>query len=579
MVRAAVVVLLVAVRIGRAEPVPTIPVSEVRPGMKGTGRSVFADGKVEEFQVEVIDVMRRVSPRSDLILCRLSGQGLEESGVIAGMSGSPVYLEGRLAGAVAHAWGFAKQPIAGVTPVGQMLDIWNRSRRPGSSGRRSGPLRPPTTPALSGMSQLPIPVALSGLSPRLTELITPALTEYNLTPVAVAGRAGAVAAADTAALVPGAAVGVSLIDGDVQMAGIGTLTWREGDRILGFGHPMFQAGEVSLPMTGGTIHGVLPSVALSFKFFSPTAPLGTVTEDRLSGIGGRIGPVPPMTPVTIALSSPAAVDTYRFQVARLDELTPLLVAIGLADVVYETEGTLEEVTLASKMTVHFDPAGTTTRAPEPLRLEHVFSDVNPAARLFKSVRDELALLYENRFASPEVSGVEFELRLTSGQSLAYVRSARPDRGRVRPGETVNVVLQLRDHRGEEWEHSTAFTIPLTARDGSISVMFLQPDSFLMNEAMRAPGRTTPASLAHLKELLAETGREDELVVVGYAQTGSVVVKERELPAPPPGLRAVLLANRGDRPAVATSSSILFRQRLKVGRAVSGSARFELEIRR
>ncbi len=577
MTHAAAFVLLVVIETGRAGPVPTIPVGEIRPGMKGTGRSVFAGAEVEEFQVEVIDVMRQVSPRSDLILCRLSGQGLEESGVIAGMSGSPVYLEGKLAGAVAYAWGFAKQPIAGVTPIGQMLDIWNRAQSPGSSSRRSK-LLSPADAALAGMNRLPIPVALSGLTPRLAELITPALNEYNLTPVAAAGRTSTTGPADTAVLVPGAAVGVSLIDGDVQMAGIGTLTWREGDRIIGFGHPMFQAGAVNLPMVGGTIHGVLPSLALSFKFFSPTAPIGTVTDDRLSGIGGRIGPIPPMTPVTVTLFSPTAVDTYRFRVARLDELAPLLIAIGLADVVYETEGMLEEVTIASKMVVHFGPDKAAAQAEEPLRLEHVFSGINPAARLFKSVRDELTLIYENRFASPEVNRVEFELRLTSGQNLAYLLSARPDRSRVRPGETVNVVLRLRDYRGAEWEHRTAFTVPLTAREGNVSVLFLQPDSFLMQEATRAPGRTTPASLAHLKELLAETGREDELVVVGYAPTGSLVVEERELPAPPPGLRAVL-AGRRDRTAVATPSSILFRHRLQVGRAVSGSARFELEIRR
>ncbi len=553
-----------------------MPVSEVRPGMKGTGRSVFFGGTVEDFEVEVIDVMRRVSPRSDLILCRLSGHGLEESGVIAGMSGSPVYIEGRLVGAVAYAWGFAKQPIAGVTPIGQMLDIWDRPLRSGGRARRSGQSRTPVTATHSGLSQLPVPVALSGLSPRLADLITPMLAEHNLTPVAAAGKTATTT--DTAGLVPGAAVGVSLIDGDVQMAGIGTLTWREGNRILAFGHPMFQAGAVNLPMTGGTIHGVLPSVALSFKFFSPTAPFGTVTEDRISGIGGTIGPVAEMTPVSVVFSSPSAIDTYRFRVAQLDEITPLLVAIGLADVVYETEGTLEEVSLRSKMTIHFSPAGGATRAAEPLVLAHVFSGVNPAAQLFKSVQDQLTMLYDNRFAHPGISHVEFELDLTRGQALSYLLSARPDRRLARPGETVNVVLRLRDYRGDEWDQNATVAIPATAREGSVQVVFVQPDSFLMNEAMRAPGRSTPASLAHLKELLAATGQEDELIVTGYVPASSIMLEERELPAPPPSVRAVLLADRGDRPAVSTSS-ILFKQRLRIGRAVSGSARFELEVRR
>ena len=332
---ARICVLLVAVFAVALAGIPIMTVDELKPGMKGTGRSVFFGTEIKEFDVEVVDIMRHVWPRGDMILCRLSGQGLEESGLVAGMSGSPVYIDGKLVGAVSYAWSFAKEPLAGVTPAAQMLEIWNepdRSESPG--GSRSG--RTARSGGLAGLSALPLPVALSGFTPALAELVGPALKGFDLLPVGAAGVLGATA--DTSALVPGAAVGVALVSGDVQLSGIGTLTCREGNRILAFGHPMSRAGNVRMPMVGGVIHSVVPSVASSFKLFSPTAPLGTINQDRLAGVGGYIGPVPAMLPVTAVVSSPSGLDTYRFRIVEQEQLAPTLAAVGLTDVVYQTEG-------------------------------------------------------------------------------------------------------------------------------------------------------------------------------------------------------------------------------------------------
>jgi hypothetical protein len=339
-------------------------VDQLKPGMKGTGRSVFFGTEVKEFGVEVVDIMRHVTPRGDMILCRLSGQGLEESGVVAGMSGSPVYIDGRLVGAVSYGWSFAKEPLAGVTPAAEMLRIWNEpdhSESPG--GSRSD--RMPGGSELAGLSALPLPVALSGFTPALAELVEPALKKLGFTPVAAAGSSSA-EAAETSNLVPGAAVGVALIDGDVRLAGIATLTCREGNRILAFGHPMLQAGNVRMPMVGGRIHSVVPSVASSFKLFSPTAPLGTINQDRPAGVGGNIGPIPEMLPVTAVVSSSSGLDTYRFRIVELEDLAPMLIAVGLTDVVYQTEGNLEEMTLTSRMTVRFSSPRSPTPIPRSL---------------------------------------------------------------------------------------------------------------------------------------------------------------------------------------------------------------------
>ena len=577
-VRRSLLLLLTSVVIALAD-IPIMAVDELRPGMKGTGRSVFFGTEIKEFGVEVVDIMRHVWPRGDMILCRLSGQGLEESGVVAGMSGSPVYIDGRLVGAVSYAWSFAKQPLAGVTPAAQMLKIWNEPDLPeNEGGSRSGRT---AGSRLTGFAALPLPVAMSGFTPELAELVGPALKEFDLMPVGATGVLGA--ASDTSALVPGAAVGVALVTGDVQLSGIGTLTCREGNRILAFGHPMSQAGNVRMPMVGGVIHSVMPSVASSFKLFSPTAPLGTINQDRLAGVGGNIGPVPGMLPVIAVVSSPSGLDTYRFRVVEQEQLAPTLAAVGLAEVVYQTEGNLEEMTLASTMTIRFSSSRATTPAPRssspPLIIEHRFSGVNPAADLFRTANKELDVLFDNRFLPAPISAIEFDIRFSRGRSLAYLLSARPQLASVRPGDSVRVTLGLRNYRGDDSEAVVTVGIPQSTPEGRLRLVIAPPDSLLALEAMRAPAKLEPASFAGLLELLSQTGRENELVVAGFSANPGLTLGGKELPAPPPSLRSVLLDPQSDEPMMPTSESPVFRQTFNLERVISGVARIDVEVKR
>lgn len=571
--------------------IPIMTVDQLKPGMKGTGLSVFSGTQVKEFGVEVVDVMHKAWPRGDLIICRLSGQGLEESEVIAGMSGSPVYIDGKLIGAVAYGWGFSKEPLAGVTPAAQMLRIWNETdRTEGQAGSRSGGR--PEGNAPTGLSPLPLPVALSGFTPALADLIEPALSKFGLTPVAAAGAAPT-GTTDTSDLVPGAAVGVALIDGDVRVSAMGTLTCREGNRILAFGHPLLQAGNVRMPMVGGVIHAVVPSEMSSFKLFSPTAPLGTINQDRLAGVGGDIGKAPEMLPVTAVLSSPSGLDTYRFRIVELEDLAPTLAAAGLADVVYQTEGNLEEMTLASRMTVHLQtgqPRATgaslrhsafelRTSQADSLVVEHRFTGTNPAAELFRSAQNELGDLFNNRFLPSPVASVEFSLVFSRGQHLAYLLSARADRVRVRPGDSVRVTLDLRDYRGSDSEATFAIAVPEPTPEGKLRIIIAPPDSLLAFEAMRAPATLEPESFAHLVELLSQTGRENDLVAAGFIARPGLTLAGEELPTPPPSLRSVLLNRRSDEPVTSTSDSPVFRQTLRLDRVVSGVVKLDLEVKR
>jgi hypothetical protein len=286
-----------------AAPADTIPFDEIRSGMTGTGLTVFSGTEITEFQVEILGVLPGIGPDQDLILARLSGGPLERTGVLAGMSGSPVYIDGRLAGAVAYAWGFSKEPIAGITPIHQMLDIAGDAPGGSMNGELSG--RSGRTPWQSEWTQvlqdsgslttffrnrlsrfdhrssfLPthLPLAISGLGRAGFDSIAEDLSAGGFLPMQ-AGSSGA--AGDPSArsgsgtsLQPGSAIGVKLVRGDVEMSATGTVTWVDGNKVLAFGHPLFGLGQVDLPMTAARVEALLPSLQVSSRMARPTAEVG-----------------------------------------------------------------------------------------------------------------------------------------------------------------------------------------------------------------------------------------------------------------------------------------------------------------
>ena len=548
-------------------------VDEVRPGMRGVGKSVFVGNKVEEFAVEIIDVIHKVSPRGDLILGRLSGAGLEKSGVVAGMSGSPVYIDGKLIGAVAYAWGFAKEPIAGITPITEMTRIWQGEEK--SKAKRSRPLVPKGSRALrTALAPLLVPVAISGFNRSLADLVTGPFAELGLVPIPGGSSSSSSTSEDTAALVPGGAVGVGLVTGDVRFSAIGTITHREGDRLLAFGHPLLLAGPVELPMVGGKIHTVVPTLDVSFKIFSPTAELGVITQDRWPGISGRIGPQAPMIPVTVRLKSPTTQDTFHFRVADYEALVPLLTSAALANVVFQTEGAENEMTLASRLRLWTGPG----EHPATIELAHIFAGPDPAQGLFQRTRQELAVLFENQFQAPDIARMEFELDFSPGRELRFLISAQADRSEVRPGETVNLLLRLEDWRGRRADSLITLLIPKTVPAGPLHLVIAQRDSLMALETARAPGRLRPRSFQGLIQLLERTGRENELVITGYCRKPGMTLEEKELPALPPFLKAVLAGSKGNIPLEPTASSPVLEQVVSFTTFISGVAELDLEVK-
>lgn len=536
---------------------PFLPVDSVCPGMKGYGLSVFSGTKIDTFEVEVVDVIHKALPRGDRILCRLSGAGLEKSGAVLGMSGSPVYIKGKLLGAIAYAWGWAKEPIVVVTPIREMLNIWESM---------------PAAESRSGTSwnlpHLPIPLAISGLTPELERLLTPTLEARGMKPVA--GASGS-AASDTSTFVPGGIVSVALIDGDVRVAAVGTITYREGNKILAFGHPFFLGGAVQLPMSGGVIHSVLPSLATSFKIFSPGPPLGTITHDRATGIAGIIGVPAPTIPVRVFVNSSRTKDTYNFRVARHEQLTPEFLPIGIVKAVLQTEGTLEEATLSSVLHLYFADLVTA-------RIQHTFAEINPAQILFKKTHSELNFLFANDIKPVPLESVAATITITPGRNSAELVAAFPERTWAHPGETVAIHIELQDYRGAKVKEVVKVPIPPATPAGTVNITVISANEFFAQKVQRLPGVTNPASLAQLLKHLEESGREDELVVAGFLAQPGLSIGDREMPQPPPSLRWIFSQIPKGVRTLPVANSLLFKIQVKLNRVIQGSASFDLEVK-
>jgi hypothetical protein len=336
-----------------------LPLSQVRPGMIGVGRTVFEGSRVDEFKVEVIGVLENVlGPGASLILARFEGGPLEKTGVIAGMSGSPVFIDGKLVGAVSYSFPFAKETIGGVTPIADMMAATQSTAPRAASTRfvarlgRGGPARPldraaviaalqrplravtpdasllrgfPLPPELSGASLMPLslPLTFSGFEPSTFEWARGVFSGLGFAPVMGASR-GAAPGVEAPPLEPGSAVGVSLIDGDFDLSASGTVTYIDGERLYAFGHPFYNLGPTQFPLKKAFVYSVFPSLYSSFKITAATDVVGTMDQDRASAISGHLGPAPRMIPVEVHLTTSRAQERkFSFRVVE-DELLSFL---------------------------------------------------------------------------------------------------------------------------------------------------------------------------------------------------------------------------------------------------------------
>lgn len=587
--------LLVLATAGGAVEAPTIGLDEIRKGMSGYGLSVFSGSEPERFEVEVLGVLENLRPDASFVVARLSGRNLEETGVVAGMSGSPVYLDGRLAGAVAFSWPFAKDAIAGITPIRDMRAIASRS----SAAAGGGTPRPaPSAPQAIDWSSLADPASIDGEAALEKALAAfgrrvggareqgllwtlagfgggarerLAATLPNLAPLS-GSAAGAVPPADgeaaADALVPGGSVAALLVDGDLRMAATGTVTDRDGDRLLAFGHSILGLAGMSIPLATSEVITVFPSSYNSFKLSTVGHVVGAFVRDHPAGVAGVIGGHAETIPVELAITGEVE-RHYALRVADLPALFPSLVAISCLGAWDAATGFADTKSVDLSLRLRF------AERP-PLTLEQSFDGSGAAAGAVSYVLAVLAFLEQNDLAPAGLRGVEVATRLDGESRAARFVSVRPDRTVVAPGEAVALAIELEQYDGSRSRRTERVVVPAEIPEGRY--LLLVGDGASISAAALAAIPAAPVNLDQVLELLASLRPARELGVLGLIASPGVSSGGDARPQLPASVRS-LWARAGVRTAAGLKQAIVQRETIASDRPLAGLVRIDLEVRR
>lgn len=582
-----------------------MPLDEVKPGMTGVGRTVFQGTDLQEFKAHIIGVLRNVQgPQRSLILARLEGGPLAETGVIAGMSGSPVYIDGRLVGAVSYSIGaFAKEPIAGITPIAEMTDATSiatrrstspqarvqlpvtgetlaaavraASARIGSFADRPADVQSIGVPASLGAQMGPLlrpiatPLVMSGVDGATRSLVSSMFSEAGFTPVLSAG-AGDQTPAATGPLQPGDAIGVSLIGGDLEMGATGTVTHIDGGRVYAFGHPFFNLGPTEFPLTRAYVYTSLPSLMASFKIATLGDVIGTMKQDRATAIAGTLGKGPAVVPLTVTLESDRApTHTFHYKLVNDQLFTPLLTYVTMFNTLGSYERQFGAVTFTVKGKAAFERHA-------DLTFEDIFTGDSPIPGASAYVAGPLTMLLANDLEPVALKGVDLTITTAEEPRSATIERVWLDEVHPRAGQTVPLKVLTRSYRGAEKISTIPIDIPANA-SGQLSVMVT--DGRQLNQLEQRELRRTlqPQSVAQMIRLLNETRRNNRIYVRLLTGTPGAVVNGEALPSLPPSVLSVLEADRSGGSFTPIRSAALGEWELPMDSSVTGTRVLTLDL--
>ena len=585
-------------------------VKDIRPGMVGVGRTVFDTTRVEEFTVNIIGVLENViGPNRNLILAKLEGGPLAHTGVIAGMSGSPVYVDGKLIGAVSYALGsFSKEPIAGITPIAEMTDSasFNDARPAGSRARIEYPLtrenlvaafrkalnwnrpfadRPGDVrdvhsggaAAVADAAQLgtllrPIatPLVMSGFEPELADLLGGAFRDQGFIPsggAAAGSRAGE--KPYDGPLKPGDAVGVMLVGGDLTLGATGTVTHIDGDRVYAFGHPMYNLGPTEFPMTRAYVYTVLPSLFSSMKLSSTGEIIGTVLQDRATTIAGRLGPGPRMIPVKLSLESTrAATRTFNFTVVNDPLFGPLMTYASMLNTLMSYERSMEAATFSVRGTA-------AVRNHESITFNNIFSGDQSSVAAAAYVVAPVMYLMGNDYEKVDMDGLDLTIKTTEQPKTATLERVWLDDPRPRAGRTVPLKMLVRTYRGQDELRTVPMQIPANAT-GMLTVVV--SDGGRLGLAEQRESRSSGSrGVDQMIRALNKGRRNDTLYVKLMSSDAGAVVSGEMLSSLPPSVLNVLEGERNGGNFNPLHSATLGEWELATDHAVSGSKTLTITV--
>ena len=542
------------------------PLSELKEGMRGTARTVFRGSEPEEFQVEILGIIPGyIGPKQDMIVGRISGGAADRTSVFAGMSGSPVYIDGKLVGAISYSFPFSKEPICGITPIAQMLSIFEQNQKPKVVSKEprvvsfaelaAADWKPNFTETVktseivigansimessAGQSFQPIatPLAFSGFSQETLNKFAPQLASVGLMAVSAGGGAARISPLKTSnenTLQGGASVSMSLIRGDISIAAAGTVTMRDGDKIYAFGHPFLSLGIADLPMFESSVVAVVPSVNNSFKLAVPNNLVGTMTQDRATGVYGKLGQSPKMIPVKLNLeTSRGQTETYSVEVAKDDFLTPILLNITVYNSLTATERGLGEslVSISGEIKLKNQPS---------VIIERRFSGASASQLASAAVSIPVNALMDSRFDDLEITEINLKLTATEGSKTAMLERLALDRTEVAAGETFEVQAFIRTDTGRVLAQKISVKIPADTPAGTLLVTVGDGGSLNATATFR---QLVPKNLGELVKTINGVKKADRLYVQTSRVTNGAIVGASEMPNLPPSMLATLNNDR------------------------------------
>jgi hypothetical protein len=565
---AMVVALFASVAAGQTKGPEFFPLQDLRPGMKGTARTVFSGTETQEFGVEILGILPGFpGPRQSAIIAKLSGANVEKTGVFAGMSGSPVYIDGKIVGAIAYSFPFSKEPIAGITPIKQMIDLFDRGSenlkpkepRPVSFSQLAGidwkpdlpkpavssaPFLAPVTAGsplmpLLGQQITPIatPLVFSGISQQSLAMFAPQLIASGLLPVSGAGGAAEItplAEVNERTLESGSSISVQLVRGDYSLAAAGTVTLRNEDRIYAFGHPFLSLGASDMPMAESSVVTVISNLNNSFKLAVPGRMVGSISQDRASGIFGLLRRAPKMIPVKVNLhTSRDRTETYNYEIANDSFLTPLLLNITLFNTITSSERALGESTITVKGEIK-------VKGQDAIQIDRRFSAHNSPIMAAGSIAAPVSSLLASGFDDVELDGITLEISSSETKYAGTLERITLDRTEVRRGETIEVQAYVRTESGKQFVQRIPVQIPQDAGLGQLLVFV--GDGGALQEG--SPAKSfVPQDLSQLVRAINTVKKSDRLYVKLFRITSGAVIGTNELPSLPPSMVATLNSDR------------------------------------
>ena len=552
-----------------SKPIETISVSEIHAGMRGVSYTVFQGTKPESMGVEVLGILKNANgPKGDIILVRLSGEKAEYTGVVAGMSGSPVYLDGKLAGALAFRIGeFSKEPIAGVTPIAEMLEINAMDRSPGSSSTvnaKAGVAAPSKTSG-PGLGEAPsdgapsrdfanylkpieAPLVFSGFSQEAMQRFAPQFAQAGIMPVLGVGSVSDVKQSEP--LEPGSAISAILVRGDMDIAATCTVTYMDAQHLLACGHPLLQFGMVDLPMTKAQVLATLPSPLNAFKIVNATEAVGAFVQDRHTGILGEFGKQPEMIPVTLNIHSGTANKEFHYEVLNNANLSPLAMMATVFNALHGVNEYGEDTTYRMNGRISVD-------GYPDVAVQNMFAPSDggqPAAVMAAlSLGERFSRIYDNPYNVPGIRGVKLDFDLIRERRWARLEGARTDVTEARPGDEITIETLLRPYRGEVILHQIPIHIPTSTSKGALRVLVSDGDT--LDRIRRAnPLLGRKMDLASTISLLNKQHVNNRVYVSLLEADPEATVADKVMPTLPLSIMNVMDGMRGTQEMVVQNES-------------------------